>query len=333
MKYILVLKEYLSGSCSLEPSASADATHAASFLARWIRVFTPPRVWVSYQGSNFKKSILVCLVDTNRIGHTFTVSYSPWANGTVESLMRTVLRAMRALVADFTLAPQDWMSVLPLVMTALNEASLTALGSRTDGPVRYPLEVMTVITPARPLHRLFLSATPLRPSFFVDRSRALQLISIDDLQRDLYAMQKEVGGSVSLRLKRVIAAYNQATNIVSPAFAVGYFVLVRRANDRRHKLRFRWFRPCLITDVNRSLVYSVTPLQGGTTDGAHCARLTPHNDSLLGQPLPARLLDFANRVSLTYENFEPIVDIGEVPDGLFVPVQSEGLPDKRDWTW
>lgn len=27
------------------------------------------------------------------------------------------------------------------------------------------------------------------------------------------------------------------------------------------------------------------------------------------------------------------MEIGESPDGLFLQVQWEGLPDKRDWTW
>lgn len=102
-----------------------------------------------------------------------------------------MLFSLRALIADFTLALQDWISVLPLLITALNEASVTRLGSRTDRTVRCPVEVMTGITPCRPLHLLFLPAAPLQPSLSVARSRNLQLIYIDDHQRDLDAIDKE----------------------------------------------------------------------------------------------------------------------------------------------
>jgi len=90
------------------------------------------------------------LAKDHRIRHNFTVAYSPWANGTVESLMRSILSATRA------------------------------------------------------------------------------------------------------RRESAISAHNKATNIIHPSFEVGDFVLVRRANDRGHKLRFRWYGPCRVTAVHGS---------------------------------------------------------------------------------
>lgn len=59
-----------------------------------------------------------------------------------------------------------------------------------------------------------------------------------------------------------MTAHNKATNIVIPKFSIGDCFLVRRAQDLRHKLQFRWFGPCLIKAVHRNLVDSVAPLGG-----------------------------------------------------------------------
>lgn len=43
-KYVLVVKDDLSGYCWLEPTTSAGAEHTAEVLARWHRAFTTPSV-------------------------------------------------------------------------------------------------------------------------------------------------------------------------------------------------------------------------------------------------------------------------------------------------
>ena len=127
-KYVLVVKDDLTGYCWLEPTTTADAEHTAKVLAHWTRVFTTPNIWVSDQGSHFKNEVLENLAKTHRIRHNFSVAYSPWVNGTVESLMRSILSATRAMIAELKLAPQDWATVIPAIASALNEAGLDRLG-------------------------------------------------------------------------------------------------------------------------------------------------------------------------------------------------------------
>ena len=332
-KYVLVVKDDLSGYCWLEPTTSADSEHTAEVLARWNRVFTAPNVWVSDQGSHFKNAVLLNLAKTHRIRHNFTVAYSPWANGTVESLMRSILSATRAMIAELKLAPQDWTSVIPAIASALNEASLDRLGRRPDGIARSPLEVMTGILPSRPVLRILPRDPNVTKEKTLSNARAAQVLAIAELQVALDKVHKEVERSVSLRRERAIAVHNKATNIITPSFAVGDFVLVRRANDRGHKLRFRWLGPCRITSVHSPLVYGITPLRGGKVERVHCARLIKYRDSLLGKTVTKEMMDLAERTESRYEVVEKIVDVGEAPDGLFFRVQWEGLPDKRDWTW
>ncbi len=100
------------------------------------------------------------LADEHRIKHFFTVAYSPWVNGTVESCMKHVQAAYRCLQSELKLGPQDWPTMMGMIMAALNEALLQRLGKREDGTYRTPLEVMTGLKPARAmLHSTHIGKT------------------------------------------------------------------------------------------------------------------------------------------------------------------------------
>lgn len=58
-----------------------------------------------WSGTSFYQHTLGVLGNDYHILHKPTVIYSPWANGTVESLMRTVLVALRSMMFDLILAP------------------------------------------------------------------------------------------------------------------------------------------------------------------------------------------------------------------------------------
>ena len=146
--------------------------------------------------------------------------------------MRALLSACRAMLAELKLGQQDWSSVIPTIASALNEASMDRLGRRPDGPARSPLEVMTGMLPKRPFLRVLPVEANHTSAKTIDRARALQLIHIEELQKTLDEVHKDVQHAVSLRREHSIAAHNKATNIISPSFTVGDFVLVRRAVDR-----------------------------------------------------------------------------------------------------
>lgn len=159
------------------------------------------------------------------------------------------------------------------------------------------------------------------------------IVHIEELQSNMDKMHNEVEYLVSKRRERAIAAHNNATNIVSPNFEVGDLVLVRRATDRAHKLRFKWYGPARIIATHSPLVYSVQTLSKDKTERVHCARLAKYRDALRGKTIPTETMDLAARTESKYETVHAILDVGEAEDGLFFRVQWDGLPDKRDWTW
>lgn len=54
-RFILVVKDDLTGYVSLRKAESSDAASAASVLASWIRMFSAINVWVSDQGSHYEE--------------------------------------------------------------------------------------------------------------------------------------------------------------------------------------------------------------------------------------------------------------------------------------
>eukprot|EP00171_Calliarthron_tuberculosum_P014755 IDg14755t1 len=146
-------------------------------------------------------------------------------------------------------------------------------------------------------------------------------------------MHKKVESAVSSRRERAISAHKKETNIVTPKFIVGDFVLVRRAQDHRGKLQFCWFGPYRITAVHGNFVYEFPFLRAGKPKKVHCTRLIMYRDSLHGQQVPDDMLELAERTEIRYEIIEKIIDVREADGEHFFQVQWVGLPDERDFTW
>lgn len=106
-KSALVLKDDFRGYSWLSASPSAIAEHAEQVLACWQRTFTALQHWVSEQGPHFINERLRDIADLHNIHHCATVDYSPPENGTVESLNRDMLTAMRSMLVGLKLVPKD----------------------------------------------------------------------------------------------------------------------------------------------------------------------------------------------------------------------------------
>ena len=120
---------------------------------------------------------------------------------------------------------------------------------------------------------------------------------------------------------------------MSLSFNLGDFVIVRRATDKGHKLQIKWTGPAVITAVHGKLVYGVTPLTNDKEERVHSARLLPYQDQLLDTTVPEKWLEFADRITSTYEKVESIMDLKKEDENFYFHVKWDGPPDPRDWTW
>lgn len=333
-RYVLVLKDDFSGYAWLSATDSATAAHAAEVLSRWNRTFTAPAYWISDQGSHFMNVLLETMARDYNIRHMPTVAYSPWVNGTVERLNRDILAALRALLGELKLAPQDWTAIIDVIPSILNEAPEERLGKNQDGSVRSALQVMTGIRPRRAL----LQVMPGRilsdaEEISISRGDAERLAQVENLQTDLHEMHRDVSERINARRKRAIDAHNAATNIIVPSFVVGDYVIVCKPTKREHKLAFRWCGPRRVVAVTSPAVCVVEDLVTGRNEKVHTSRLKKYNALFDGEEVPEEVLDLASRTAAKYEVVEQIVDIDENNDGFWLRLQWEGLPDERDYTW
>lgn len=160
-KYILVIRDKLSGYVWLWPTSAATSEEAAHALATWTAAFGPMEWMVTDQGSHFHNTLITDLSLEQKVKHNFTVAYSPWANRTIERVCREALRSCKAILHEFLLAQRDLPAVVECIASFLNQSPLERLGlheSGNPGVYRTSLEVFTSHKPSRPL----LKAIPIQ---------------------------------------------------------------------------------------------------------------------------------------------------------------------------
>ena len=322
-QYVLLLKDDFSSYCWLVTCTHARADEAAKAISAWIRNFTVMSTWVSDQGAHFKNVVLKSLAEDYGINHHFTIAYSPWANGTVERLCREVLRTTRALLAERKWAEEDWPAVVSTVQSALNEAPVRRLGTRSDGTYRTPLEVMTGIRPNR--------ATPSPTAHCSALSSEARKTLIESLQESLEHMHRDVKTRTDKERHRARAQHNKKTNVRPVNIAIGDFVMVRRATRGPHKLSYKWVGPRRVVDAHGNSAFEVEALITKARATVHVTRLRLVCTAEDGTD--ASYIDMAAHTESIYETVEEILGT-ELRDGeLYAHIKWSSPEDKEDCTW
>ncbi|GMF60742.1 unnamed protein product [Phytophthora fragariaefolia] len=127
-KYVLVLKDGMSGFVELVACEVATGDQVYISLLDWFKRYGIVRQWVSDQGAHFKNQLIEQLRVALGAYHHFTTVYTPWANGTVEVVNREVLKGVKALQSEKKLHMMDWTCVLPIIQAALNSMPVDRLG-------------------------------------------------------------------------------------------------------------------------------------------------------------------------------------------------------------
>lgn len=149
-KYILILKDDASGAVRLIVCKAADALTTAESLVQYFADFGVTLTWVSDRGSHFKNSVIEILNKKLHVHHHFTTAYSPWENGSVETICNHTLKGLKALRLEFKLPHKSWPSLVPLVQSALNSATVKRLGNRAA------MTAFTGLPPSNPLRSIIV---------------------------------------------------------------------------------------------------------------------------------------------------------------------------------
>ena len=235
-KYVLVLKDGMSGFVELVPCVSCVDQEVVDALGDWFKRYGPVYQWVSDQGSHFKNQAVEGVRKVWGAQHHFVTAYCPWANGTVEVVNRMLLKVLKSMSSELKQKPNQWSLLLSQVQAALNLQP----ASRLNGMA--PVTAFLALPAATPL-KIFYSekiSGELPVVTAVEWSTEVQT-SLQALQGSLEVIHKACVDAAGSKNDRERARHNARP--AHPNFHVGDFVLVGRTLSRPNKLALEWKGP------------------------------------------------------------------------------------------
>jgi len=253
--------------------------------------------------------------------HRFSTAYAPWANGTVESVCKEVLRVMRAFNTEMKKAEVDWPTSVSAIQSIINNSPSRRLGNRA------PITVHTGMESGNPLS-LALSEVKIRKTRSMDEARILQELNITAAQEALDNIHKEVEGSLSASRKQAVERHNSKTHITPYKPFVGDYVVVARFLGPHTKMSTQWVGPRRITQILSDFTVEVEHLLQGSKKIFHVCRIRPYADSLVGTPV--QMKDVAEHTDQILYSVENIKDIRETSNVFKVLVSWKGYTSAAD---
>ena len=197
--------------------------------------------------------------------HHFSPAHCPWVNGTVEVLMRSVLKTLKMVLADILIVNQ-WRTLVPLVQHALRHTPCSKL---CNG--RAPIMVMTMLPPGHP----FLAYRVADVIYEVPEDTLARLR--DDAFQDLASARDQLHRAASdvssARRKKERGRINAKTKNRQCFFTLDNYVLIGKVSVAfANKLQAQWLGPRCITEIVSDLVFVVEDLRDGTISTHHASR-------------------------------------------------------------
>jgi RNase H-like domain found in reverse transcriptase/Reverse transcriptase (RNA-dependent DNA polymerase)/Integrase core domain/Integrase zinc binding domain len=322
-KYLLLIKDDLSGYVWLVPTQAADAAATVDALTLWFAAFGVVKTWVSDQGSHFKNQVMDSVRKTLRSQHHFTTAYSPWANGTIERACREVLRAVRALLSEFRLSVSQWPTVVRIVQSVLNNSP-----SQHRGNIA-PLTAFTGRSPDSPLQNL---VSPVADQALpLNSIRAQQLMNIAELRASIDDIHRQAAQSATSS-RASSRAHRGKTTALAANFDVGDFVLVAKREFRGgEKLSLRWRGPYRVVATLSQFVFEVEDLLTKIVTPVHSTRLRFYHDPSLS--VTADILAHLAHQTQGYE-VDALLDLRYDPEAKAFLIQVSWLGfEATDNTW
>jgi hypothetical protein len=318
-QYILIIRDDLSGFTRLRLCISADSSSVATHLLDWIADFGIPKIQVSDQGSHFKNRVITEINRKLRSHHHFTTAYSPFANGSIEIIVKDFLTTLKKLRFETNTPAKQWQSLLPMIQFALNHSP------RKDKCNLSPVEIMTGIKPSNDLDAIF---APFNAKF---SSKPLPLQDlkkhVEELAVSLSLMHKAVDEDVSN--KREAHRRRRLKKSTKVNFGLGDFVLVSIPKQKiKNKLQIVWNGPYKIVEVINDNVFKVETLDGKKSEIVHAQRIRFYCESaLLSEDFQTQEIDESEKFEIS-----ELLDIKTTTSGYSVLVRWLGFESVDD-TW
>lgn len=274
LTYVLVIKDDASKFVWLLPCDAANAENTYNHLIDWFASFGVCRTWVSDQGTHFKNKVIEALQHALGAHHHFTTARCPWANGTVEVVMREVLRCCRALLSEWRLPPRDWPRVIKVVQMILNQSPSKSMGGVA------PITAMTGLRAMSPLDQLAVPG-PIGSTTW-EEIQVKQRENIAKLQAAMDNMHRRTAKAASGARAAGRTSRDNKRGTSMAQFDIGDFVLYADVwAHARDKLKVKWCGPAQVTAATSNWVFEIQNMITGERKEAHASRLKFYADSTL----------------------------------------------------
>ncbi|KAF0707151.1 hypothetical protein AaE_013747 [Aphanomyces astaci] len=265
--YIHVIVDDASRFCQLTVHDGCRAVDAIDALQQWFANFGVAPNWASDQGPHYKNQVMEEVRRQYGSVHHFSPAHCPWANGTVEVLMRSVLKTMKTVLAELHVAAKEWRSFVPLVQHSLNHTPSAKLGAG-----KAPITAMTMLPPGHALSAYRVADEVQEvPEASLARLRENAFIKLAAARDQLH--REAAKTSATLR-DNERARRNKKPNVKQFFFNLGDYVLVGQVSEAfAKKLQVQWLGPRRIVTIVRDWVYRVEDLRNGAITTHHASRL------------------------------------------------------------
>jgi hypothetical protein len=317
--YILIIRDDLSGFTKLRLCESADAESVAVYLIEWVAEYGIPKIQVSDQGSHFKNKVIASINAQLRSKHHFTTAYSPFANGSIEFIVKDFMTTLKKLRFETNTPASQWRTLLPMIQFALNHSP------RKDKCGFSPIELFTGRKPSNNLDAVF---GPFNHKFS-SKPMPLEDIakSVEELSASLALMHKAVNEAVSS--KRDAQRRQRLKKSTKVNFGLGDFVLVSIPKQKiRNKLQIVWSGPYRVMETINDHVFKVESLDGTKQQIVHAQRIRFYCEK-----------DYLSTEFQTYEieqsekfDISELLEIKTTTSGYSIKVRWLGFEESDD-TW
>jgi transposase InsO family protein len=300
-RYILLLMDKFSSFCLLRYCENADAPAVLDALLHWQAMFGIPQLWLTDQGSHFVNELLNSAKIFLGIDHYFTEVYTPWSNGSIERLNRTLLLILRKLCSENLLAYYDWPALLPIVNKVINESPNRTRANFSPRTLFTGLPVSSTI-------ELMYSAN-------TDKSLSLAKFPIDFMDH-VETLQHNLNDLHSMSYDFQHAEYDRANNaretsdsrIQVAKFNEGDYVLIGIPEEiSLNKLLPRWRGPMEIVSAVNPCIFEVKDLLTQNIETVHISRITKYYGSFNIDSPALKSHMIHDRDYLTYEKFKKLL--------------------------
>ena len=271
--YLLVIVEDLSRKVELIVANKPDAYTVVQSILWWRARYglKDNFVLMTDNGSHFTAEIIKEIEKQFRMSHRYSVSYSPWTNGSAEVTNSYVLKYFRVLMSEYQLVEEEWECLVPLVVSYIN----------------HTVSPKTGYTPNQVFHGVShdgrdVLGDMLEDQFPVLTSQGIKhpknLDKVKSYLQRLGEKFHEVSEKVFDIKDRIREQQNRSMKtrfkIEEVQFAPGDFVLMSVAGvlKGRNKLKLNWIGPYIVKKVEGHTLYLLTDPLGKDVE-AHSSRI------------------------------------------------------------